>query len=151
MLTHVCRLPSLDEAGPQAYDRHRPTGVREAASEPKARCRGDGGVKPFGLAVAHDRARGARRSRVRLAIAGPARGWLAIRSPGFRPLSPRRVAFRPQRGGDFGAPPNKVAGLVGVPALPRFCNHPTDIPRGQIIADGDALIVNATMGAIGPR
>ena len=48
------------------------------------------------------------------------------------------------------APRNKVAGLVGVPALRRFFNHPTDIPLGQIIADRDALIVNANMGAIGP-
>ena len=48
------------------------------------------------------------------------------------------------------APRNKVAGLVGVPALRRFFNHPTDIPLGQIIADRDALIVSANMGAIGP-
>jgi hypothetical protein len=48
------------------------------------------------------------------------------------------------------APRNKVAGLVGVPALRRFFNHPTDIPLGQIIANRDALIVSANMGAIGP-
>ena len=47
------------------------------------------------------------------------------------------------------APRNKVAGLVQVPALRRFFNHPTDIPLHQIIEARDALIVNANMGAIG--
>jgi hypothetical protein len=49
------------------------------------------------------------------------------------------------------APRNKIAGLVQVPALRRFFNHPTDIPLGQIITARDALIVNANMGAIGPE
>ena len=47
------------------------------------------------------------------------------------------------------APRNKVAGLVQVPALRRFFNHPTDIPIGQIIEARDVLIVDANMGAIG--
>ena len=47
------------------------------------------------------------------------------------------------------APRNKIAGLVQVPALRRFFNHPTDIPLGQVIQARDALIVNANLGAIG--
>ena len=47
------------------------------------------------------------------------------------------------------APRNKISGLMGVPPLRRFFNHPTDIPLREIIESRDVLIVDANMGAIG--
>ena len=58
-------------------------------------------------------------------------------------MSPGRVAER------MDAPRNKVSGLMGVPPLRRFFNHPTDIPLREIIQARDILIVDANMAAIG--
>ena len=58
-------------------------------------------------------------------------------------MSPGRVAER------MDAPRNKVSGLMGVPPLRRFFNHPTDIPLREIIEARDILIVDANMAAIG--
>ena len=43
----------------------------------------------------------------------------------------------------------RSAGLLRVPPLRRFFNHPTDIPLREIIEARDVLIVDANMGAIG--
>jgi Domain of unknown function (DUF5710) len=58
-------------------------------------------------------------------------------------MSPGRVAER------MDAPRNKISGLMGVPPLRRFFNHPTDIPLREIIQARDILIVDANMAAIG--
>ena len=58
-------------------------------------------------------------------------------------MSPGRVAER------MDAPRNKISGLMGVPPLRRFFNHPTDIPLREIIEARDILIVDANMAAIG--
>ena len=58
-------------------------------------------------------------------------------------MSSGRVAER------MDAPRNKVSGLMGVPPLRRFFNHPTDIPLREIIEARDILIVDANMAAIG--
>ena len=58
-------------------------------------------------------------------------------------MSPGRVAER------MDAPRNKVSGLMGVPPLRRFFNHPTDIPLREIIEARHILIVDANMAAIG--
>ena len=47
------------------------------------------------------------------------------------------------------APRNKVAGVVGVPPLRRFLNHPTDLALRTIVENRDILIVDANMAAIG--
>ena len=47
------------------------------------------------------------------------------------------------------APRNKVSTLVGIPALRRFFNHPSDIPISRIIKARDVLLVDADMAAIG--
>ena len=58
-------------------------------------------------------------------------------------MSPGRVAER------MDAPRNKISGLMGVPPLRRFFNHPTDIPLREIIEARDIVIVDANMAAIG--
>jgi len=58
-------------------------------------------------------------------------------------MSAGRVAER------LDAPRNKISGLIGVPPLRRFFNHPTDIPLREIIEARDILIVDANMAAIG--
>lgn len=47
------------------------------------------------------------------------------------------------------APRNKVSTLVGIPALRRFFNHPTDVPISRIIKGRDILLVDANMATIG--
>jgi hypothetical protein len=47
------------------------------------------------------------------------------------------------------APRNKVAGIVGVPPLRRFLNHPTDLPLREIVENRDILIIDANMAAVG--
>lgn len=47
------------------------------------------------------------------------------------------------------APRNKVSQIVGIPALRRFFNHPTDVRLSQIIQKRDILIVDANMAALG--
>jgi hypothetical protein len=47
------------------------------------------------------------------------------------------------------APRNKVSTLVGIPALRRFFNHPTDVPISRIIKGGGILLVDANMATIG--
>ena len=47
------------------------------------------------------------------------------------------------------APRNKIAGIVGVPPLRRFLNHPTDEPLRRIIENREILIVDCNMAAIG--
>lgn len=45
------------------------------------------------------------------------------------------------------APPrNKVGGIVAVPPLRRFFNHPVELPLSRIIENRDILIVDAAMG-----
>jgi hypothetical protein len=44
------------------------------------------------------------------------------------------------------APRNKVGGIVGVPALRRFFNHPVELSLAEIIENRDILIVDAAMG-----
>jgi hypothetical protein len=47
------------------------------------------------------------------------------------------------------APRNKLSGLVGVPAVRRFFNHPTDVAIGEIITGRGILLVDANMARIG--
>jgi hypothetical protein len=47
------------------------------------------------------------------------------------------------------APRNKVSTLVGIPALRRFFNHPTDVPIAEIIKGRGILLVDANMATIG--
>ncbi len=47
------------------------------------------------------------------------------------------------------APRNKVNGIVGVPPLRRFLNHPTDLSLRNIVDNRDILIVDCNMAAIG--
>jgi hypothetical protein len=47
------------------------------------------------------------------------------------------------------APRNKVSTLVGIPALRRFFNHPTDVPISRLIKGRDILLVDANMATIG--
>ena len=47
------------------------------------------------------------------------------------------------------APRNKVSTLVGIPALRRFFNHPTDVPISRIIKGRGILLVDANMATIG--
>ncbi|WP_304718367.1 replication-relaxation family protein [Conexibacter sp. CPCC 206217] len=44
------------------------------------------------------------------------------------------------------APRNKVGGIVSVPPLRRFFNHPVDMPLSSIVERRDILIVDAAMG-----
>jgi hypothetical protein len=47
------------------------------------------------------------------------------------------------------APRNKISTLVGIPALRRFFNHPSDVPISRIIKARDILLIDANMAAIG--
>lgn len=47
------------------------------------------------------------------------------------------------------APSNKIAGIVGVPALRTFLGHPVDIPMKTIVENRDILIVTASMDKVG--
>jgi len=47
------------------------------------------------------------------------------------------------------APRNKIAGIVGVPPLRRFLNHPVDLALRTIVEQRDVLIVDANMAAVG--
>src|SRR3954447_22252861 len=47
------------------------------------------------------------------------------------------------------APRNKVNGIVGVPPLRRFLNHPTDLSLRNIVDNREILIVDCNMAAIG--
>jgi hypothetical protein len=47
------------------------------------------------------------------------------------------------------APRNKVSTLVGIPALRRFFNHPTDVPISRIIKGRGILLVDANMAMVG--
>ena len=46
------------------------------------------------------------------------------------------------------APRNKVNGIVGVPPLRRFLNHPTDLPLRNIV-EGRGVLIDSNMAAIG--
>ena len=47
------------------------------------------------------------------------------------------------------APRNKIAGIVGVPPLRRFLNHPVDLALRTSVEQRDVLIVDANMAAVG--
>ena len=86
-----------------------------------------------------DRRRGMRDG----ARSGPDGRILPLRAARRSADGPGRVAER------MDAPRNKISGLMGVPPLRRFFNHPTDIPLREIIEARDILIVDANMAAIG--
>lgn len=47
------------------------------------------------------------------------------------------------------APRNKIAGIVGVPSLRRFLNHPSDVPLRRIVEGRDILLIDANMADVG--